>query len=375
MQRILYPKIIASIQQQKISLISGPKKSGKSEMIFDALAELDLTYFSANVSQKKEKDLLKNIQIEELKTLVCNAKCLVILEAQHLENLQQIIDWILNDELNISLIISCSSQAQIDEIFLEALRIENLEINVCPLTFYELTKNYSLAEIDKKLEHYLIYGQFPEIIESPNDREKLLLNMVDEIIDTQITSNDRINKREKLMRLLTFVAFQIGNAISFNEIGEKCDLDNETAERYVKLLAKVGILILLPSFHNKQKYELKKSNLIYFMDNGLRNAFIRNFNEVAFRNDIDVLWKNWIVAERVKWNLIHNQTKSFQFWKTHTAQIIDFIESDSSQTMALKIEWNKKKKTKVPSQFTQSYPAIKTNIVNRSTYWSFITKK
>src|SRR5690606_31610111 len=151
--------------------------------------------------------------------------------------------------------------------------------------------------------------------------------------------------------------------------------DNETVERYIHLLEKAYVLIRIPSYSTDQRYELKKSQLIYFVDNGIRNILINNLNPTAIRMDLDNLWKNWLIAERVKWNAINNKQVNYAFWRTHTKQQIDFIEESNGNKIAYKATWEKKKKVKFPQMFQQYYPTIPNHTLSRSTYWTFLTRK
>jgi len=175
--------------------------------------------------------------------------------------------------------------------------------------------------------------------------------------------------------MLQIIAFNIGEPISYNATGEKSGLDNETVERYVNLLERSFILIRLPSFFNEHRYELKKSHVIYFVDNGIRNVLISNFNPLFLRNDIDQLWRNWLISERIKWNKLNGKVAEYKFWRTHTRQTIDFLEIADGGISAYKSSWEKKKKIKFPALFKEAYPEIGTHSLNRSTYWGFLTKK
>ena len=114
---------------------------------------------------------------------------------------------------------------------------------------------------------------------------------------------------------------------------------------------------------------------MYFNDLGIRNALIRNFNPPELRNDLGMLWRNWLIAARIKWNKLNNRNVDYRFWRTHTKQTMDFIEFSDGKIQAYKTSWEKKKKVKFPLQFIDSYPEISTHVLNRSTYWGFLTKK
>jgi predicted AAA+ superfamily ATPase len=115
--------------------------------------------------------------------------------------------------------------------------------------------------------------------------------------------------------------------------------------------------------------------VLYFLDNGIRNALINNFNPIDLRNDVDQLWRNWLIAERIKWNAMNGVFPDYFFWRTHTRQSMDFIEASNTKISSYKTSWEKKKKVKFPASFRNAYADISTHVLNRSTYWGFLTKK
>ena len=120
---------------------------------------------------------------------------------------------------------------------------------------------------------------------------------------------------------------------------------------------------------------MKKSHTFYFADNGIRNAIIRNFNPTTLRNDMPQLWQNYVIAERIKWIKMNDLLNEVYFWRTSTKQELNFIEIKEGQLFAYKSDWEKRKKMKYPTSFVNAYPTAKLGTINRSTYWSFLTKK
>jgi hypothetical protein len=96
---------------------------------------------------------------------------------------------------------------------------------------------------------------------------------------------------------------------------------------------------------------------------------------MLLRNDWDQIWKNWIISEKIKWNRLNNKQVETYFWKTHTKQMMDYIEVIDGKVSAYKTSWEKRKKLKIPASFTAAYPFATTHGLNRSTYWGFLTKK
>ncbi len=374
-KRLQFTQLTKNISQSKIVLVTGPRRVGKRTAVTFALQEIGEVALEFNASNKKVKKQFESVTLETIQAAFQGSRFVVIHEAQYLEKLQEMIELLLSGAIETTLILCCSYEPAMDELLREVLQLQGLETTLLPTTFYELAQKNTLPEEEKLLEQRLIYGNYPEVTEDVEHAELVLREMVQEVIFTNLGVTDRINKGDKLRRMLQIIAFNIGEPISYNEIGEKCDLDNETVERYVDLLEKSFILIRMPSFYNEHRYELKKSHVIYFVDNGIRNVLISNFNPLFLRNDIDQLWRNWLISERIKWNKLNGKQADYRFWRTHTRQTMDFLEIQDGKIAGYKTAWEKKKKLKFPMSFTEAYPEISTHTLNRSTYWGFLTKK
>lgn len=371
--RSLQPILEEKLTESKIVVLRGPRKSGRKTLLAEVLAGKTDSVITIDCSDKKQKK-----EIDDTTAFAAKVKghAIVILEeAQYLTQLQTIIDDALGNDAIGNLVLCCSFEPALQEELWEALRYQGLELLVFPYSYPEMAQANGLGEEEKSVERRLIFGYYPEIVAHPDEAEAGLIRLLEESIFTQLGATDRINKSERLIQLLRLLAFNIGQAISYNDLGQQCGLDNETVERYIRLLEKAQLLFMLPSYYNGHRYELKKSHTVYFVDNGIRNALIRQFQPLEFRNDIDLLWKNWVISERRKANALAGRNPETYFWKTHTKQEIDYIEVTETGISGFKMQWDKRKKIKIPASFTEAYPEIRTTGINRSTFWGLITKK
>lgn len=373
-ERQLKEKVSQHIANNKILLLLGPKGTGKTKLVLDCIENHD-EILLLNGNQKPARKALEAPTEASLKEIFGDKKYILVQDAQYLVDLQTIIEQILFGEYDINLILTCSFEPVLDDVLREALQMQGLELRLYPLLFQELANQQGIVEFDKNIAQRLVYGNYPAVVEDPENAQQFLLELLNEAIFTNLSPNERINKGEKLLKMLQVLAFDMGEPISYNDVGFRAGLDNETVERYIDLLEKAFILIRIPSFYNGHKYELKKTHTVYFVDNGIRNAIIRNFNEADLRNDLDVLWKNWLISERVKWNQLNGKSYAYYFWRTHTKQQMDFIEVSEGQVSAYKSIWDKRKKPKFPASFQAAYPDASTHALNRSTYWGFLSKK
>ncbi len=153
----------------------------------------------------------------------------------------------------------------------------------------ELISDTSQREEQRLLSHRLIYGYYPEIVTSPGSEEELLTVITNSLLYKDILSLDNIKKPAALEKLVQSLAFQVGSEVSISELSQQASIDFHTTERYLDLLKKAFIIFELRSLSRNLRNEIKKSKKFYFFDNGIRNAVIRQFQSIEYRNDVGAL--------------------------------------------------------------------------------------
>jgi uncharacterized protein len=212
-----------------------------------------------------------------------------------------------------------------------------------PISYQEL-RNHHTDLIEKRmLKHRLVFGSYPEVVNNPGDEIEILKLISDSYLYQDILMLENIKKPEKLVNLLQALAYQIGNEVSYNEIGNLIGLDSKTVESYIQLLEKSFVIFRLQSFSRNLRNELKLSKKIYFYDNGIRNALISSFHLLEGRQDIGALWENYLVSERVKKNNYAQFYGANYFWRTKDKQEIDYKEDKDGQLSVFEFKWSDKK--------------------------------
>lgn len=181
-----------------------------------------------------------------------------------------------------------------------------------------------------------------------------------------------LDEADKIVKLLQALAFQIGSEVSYNELGQLCDLDPKTVERYVILLEQSYIIFRLGSFSRNLRNELKSSRKIYFYDNGIRNAVIANFSLAETRSDIGALFENFLVSERIKYLQYHHLWHNTWFWRTTAMQEIDLIEEGDGKLMTYEFKWNPKRSAKFPRAFSENYPGATFTVITSENIEDFL---
>ena len=170
------------------------------------------------------------------------------------------------------------------------------------------------------------------------------------------------------------IAYQIGKEVSYNEIGNALGVSKNTVEKYLNLLTKVFVLYKVGAYSNNLRKEISKSQRWYFLDNGIRNAVIGDFNPLALRRDDEkgALWENYLFTERLKRNTYLQQDTNYYFWRTYDQQEIDLLEEDNKKISAFEFKYSTKKHPKAPIAFANAYPKAKFKVINPNNYLDYI---
>ncbi len=84
-------------------------------------------------------------------------------------------------------------------------------------------------------------------------------------------------------------------------------------------------------------------NKNHFVDIGIRNAVLNDFNPIALRNDTGALWENFLYMERTK-KLDYDEDHAMQyFWRKYSGTEIDFLETKDGNVWGYELKWNKEK--------------------------------
>lgn len=166
-------------------------------------------------------------------------------------------------------------------------------------------------------------------------------------------------------------AFQVGQLVSFSELGRQLGLSTDTVISYIDLLSKVFVIFHLPGFSKNLSKEITKNRKIYFYDLGIRNAIIDNFSMPGSRPDTGQLWENFVIVERIKRNHYLRQYFTPFFWRTYTGAELDYVEL-SAELAGFEIKYGSKDKKALKS-WVQNYKEASYTCFNKNNYLDFLT--
>jgi len=370
----LEPVIEQAMVPQRVVLIFGARRVGKTILLESVLSRMKGKVMLLNGDDEDTIRLLEERSISNYSRLLKGIDILAIDEAQQIPDIGNKLKLIVDTFKTIKVIATGSSSFDLLNKSGEPLVGRAHQFLLTPFSQVELGREENLLETRRSLPDRLIYGAYPDVVkmDSNKERQNYLEQMADAYLLKDILELDGIRNSAKLVSLIRLVAHQVGQEVSYDELGKQTGLSRNTVIRYLDLLSKVYIIYSLSGFSGNMRKEVTKSRKWYFYDNGIRNVLTGNFKPEALRSDMGALWENYMISERIKNSLNQNGLEKFNFWRTYDQQEIDLIETHTDGSLrAYEFKWGKKS-PRIPKGFATSYPGASFQVVNPGNYHDFL---
>ncbi len=374
LRREITDQVIAKMKPGKVVIITGARRTGKTVLVKELIAEINDPYLFLNGEDMNTHDLLSRRTAENYRQLIGSKKILVIDEAQKIKDIGLVLKLMTDEIPGLKIIVTGSSAFDINNMAGEPLTGRKSTMTLYPLSERELINNETATVRPEKLRQRLLYGNYPELLHIPDkeDKEDYLHELVSSYLLKDILAYENIKDSAKIFNLLRLIAFQTGGLVSLNELGSQLAMSKNTVQRYLGLLSKVYILFRLEGFSRNLRKEITKSYKWYFFDNGIRNAIISDFKQADLRNDKGQLWENYVISERLKFQQFRRIKVNNFFWRTYDQQEIDLVEEHSGKLSGTEFKWTSPK-VKVPAAWRSTYPEADFKVITPENYLGWLT--
>lgn len=369
-----YDDLGKMLESGRALIIYGPRRVGKTTILKSYLKKTNLKYKLDIGEDIRVQQVLSSQDFSKILPYAENYELIVIDEAQQIPNIGMGLKIIVDQLPNIKVIATGSSSFDLSDQIGEPLTGRKKTLILYPVAQLELSKLYNLYELKQQLEDFLIFGSYPQVITSKSKHKKIeILNeIVSSYLLKDVLSLEKVKGSKVLLDLLKLLAFQVGSEVSLNELSIKLNIDIKTVARYLDLLQKTFVIFRLGGFRRNLRSEITQKSKYFFLDNGIRNGVILQFNDLDSRDDVGKLWENFLVSERIKKQQYHQIFANNYFWRTHEQKEIDFIEEREGRLFGFEFKYGQGR-GKIPKQFLETYPNSQIDIINKDNYLDFVT--
>ncbi|MDP2335061.1 MAG: ATP-binding protein [Bacteroidota bacterium] len=361
------------LKKGKVFVLYGPRRVGKTELIKKMISGFSGKTFTGTGDNQEVRELLSAQKLSQLQSAFGSYQLIFIDEAQRIPEVGFALKLLIDHFPEMIILVTGSSAFDLSGKIGEPLTGRNTLRNLFPISVLELNEQYGGMYVLQKLEDLLIYGAYPEVLKasSADDKKEYLISIRDSYLLKDILELESIKNPSKLSDLLKLLAFQIGQEVSLNELGNSLGIARQSVERYLDLLEKTFIIKKVGGFSRNLRKEVVKTARYFFWDNGIRNAIINNFNLPVQRNDLDMLWENFLFMERLKTKSYKRIFSNDYFWRTYDRQEIDLVEDRDGKLYAYEFKW-KLRKVKAPKAWTDAYPDSEFQVISKENFLEFL---
>ncbi|MBK8503546.1 MAG: ATP-binding protein [Saprospiraceae bacterium] len=277
----------------KIILLLGARRVGKTFLCKELISKYNGVYYNCELNETK--DLLASQSKVVLGNLIGKSRLVVFDEAQDIPDIGKKLKILYDEFPDVQIIATGSSSFDLINKTSEPLTGRSRIYQLYPLSYSELVDHDSLASAHGQLDNILRFGLYPEVFNHALDQKiEELENIASNYLFKDMLLYGDLRRPDIILEILKLIAYQIGGELSLNEISNKTNTSVHTVKRYLDMLEKSFVIFSLNGFSRNLRKEIGKSKKYYFFDLGIRNALIRNFNPIDSRNDIGMLWGEFL---------------------------------------------------------------------------------
>ncbi len=388
-RRRLLSSLTAHLDQPEITVLVGPRQSGKTTILKRLESELraggrktlwlNLDFEDDFRHVASQGALLQKIQLE----LGSGGGVVFIDEIQRRENAGLFLKGLYDQGLPWKFVVSGSGSIELKEKISESLVGRKRLFELSTVSFGEFAdfrtgyrytdrlRDYFRTEpskTDQLFREYLMYGGYPRVVLADTHQEKMAT--INEIfrsyLEKDIVYLLRVEKSESFSNLVRFLASQSGKMVSYSELSATLGLSLATVKLYLWYLEKTYIIDKVTPWYTNIRKEITKAPVYYFRDIGLRNFAAGSFGALsdsgagfAFQNVIHAMLKErFPLAD----STIH-------YWRTKDKAEVDFVLRSGDTVTPLEVKYRDMKKLDVRRSFlgflTRYHPEFG-YIVNRN---------
>lgn len=367
--RVISANILEDWDNKKTIVLLGPRQVGKTTLIQNLVKDKKVLMLNGDDPQTRLQ--FTNPTFNFLLGYISDYDVVVIDEAQRIENIGVTVKMLVDAKLGKQFILTGSSSLDLGNEINEPLTGRKWEHQLFPLSWKEVRDHYTFANAYQRLEEFLIYGMYPEVV-TDNRKQRILLEISGSYLYKDILELASIKKPDLLMKLLNALALQVGSEVSYNELSKILGVDRMTVVNYIDLLEKVFVIFRLHPYSTNQRNEITAKPKVYFYDNGIRNAIIGQFNPLQNRLDTGALFENFFISERMKKLSYEGFYGRTHYWRNTQQAEIDFLEILENEISAYEIKYSPNRQIRFTKSFTEKYHPKHTHAVHKDNFWEFL---
>jgi uncharacterized protein len=370
-RRHLLPEMEGHLDRREISLLTGPRQSGKTTLMRRLEAHLkaqgrntlwlNLDFEDDARHLSSQGTFLQKIRLE----LGSDGGVVFIDEIQRKQDAGLFLKGLYDQDLPWKFVATGSGSLELKEKISESLAGRKRQFELRTVSFAEFVDfqtgyrytdqlpEFFAAESAKAgrlLLEYLQYGGYPKVILADSHDEKLAA--INEIyrsyLERDIVFLLRVEKSEAFTNLVRMLAAHSGKLVILSELAASLGLSLATVKTYLWYLEKTFIVRKVTPYFTNIRKEITKSPMVYFADLGLRNFACGHFGKML---DVDAGFVFQTMVHGLLWGRFPTADTSIHYWRTKDKAEVDFVVRRGDRVVPLEVNYRALRKPEIQRSF------------------------
>ena len=347
-RNIYLNRLIDSIGNGMIKIVTGVRRSGKSFLLFRLFVEWlqsqgidDAHILKVNLEDRLNKQLRDpDVLLNHIYSHILDDGHFYVLldEVQMVPEFEDVLNSFLDKE-NVDVFVTGSNAKFLSKDVITEFRGRGEEIFMQPLLFGEFMSVYE-GSYELGLDEYMTFGGLPQVLSYKTEKEKsnYLKGLFRKTYITDIVDRYGVRNTTELGELLDIVASCIGSLTNPTKIAntfasvKNVRITNETVQKWLEYLCDSFLVAKAVRYDVKGRKYIDTPSKFYFCDLGLRNARL-NFRQTENTHLMENLIYNELIYRgyNVDVGVVVTEMKDEE-GKRHKVQLeIDFVCNQGSK--------------------------------------------
>lgn len=347
-RNIYLNRLIDSIGNGMIKIVTGVRRSGKSFLLFRLFVEWlqsqgidDAHILKVNLEDRLNKQLRDpDVLLNHIYSHILDDGHFYVLldEVQMVPEFEDVLNSFLDKE-NVDVFVTGSNAKFLSKDVITEFRGRGEEIFMQPLSFGEFMSVYE-GSYELGLDEYMMFGGLPQVLSYKTEKEKsnYMKGLFRKTYITDIVDRYGVRNTTELGELLDIVASCIGSLTNPTKIAntfasvKNVRITNETMQKWLEYLCDSFLVAKAVRYDVKGRKYINTPSKFYFCDLGLRNARL-NFRQTENTYLMDNLIYNELIYRgyNVDVGVVVTEMKDEE-GKRHKVQLeIDFVCNQGSK--------------------------------------------
>ena len=347
-RNIYLKRLVDSIENGMIKIVTGVRRSGKSFLLFRLFVEWlqsqgidDAHIIKVNLEDRLNKQLRDpDVLLNHIYSHILDDGHFYVLldEVQMVPEFEDVLNSFLDKE-KVDVFVTGSNAKFLSKDVITEFRGRGEEIFMQPLSFGEFMSVYE-GSYELGLDEYMTFGGLPQVLSYKTEKEKsnYLKGLFRKTYITDIVDRYGVRNTTELGELLDIVASCIGSLTNPTKIAntfasvKNVRITNETVQKWLEYLCDSFLVAKAVRYDVKGRKYIDTPSKFYFCDLGLRNSRL-HFRQTENTHLMENLIYNELIYRgyNVDVGVVVTEMKDEE-GKRHKVQLeIDFVCNQGSK--------------------------------------------